>query len=421
MPTSKSAAAAARVAGVAQDDEGRLVVTWTDGAENRYHPCWLRDNCCCERCMSSSGQKHDRTVLPGSHALDIISCEVTRDGKSLNVLWRDHRGSHVTYDAAWLRRFAYSDGAVETEQENRSAMLWLGDRPDTPSTALPEVEFEDVMSSDAGVWDWVSKLEKHGFCMVRNTPTEEDTVKKVANKVGECSHSIYGETFHVKAVPKPINIAYSDKALEPHMDLAYYESPPGVQFLHCLLFDEGVKGGDSTLIDAHAVAEEFKIRHPDHFEILRTIPATFQKDHVDREFPVRMFYQRPHIHTNYLGQVTACYWAPPFEGPLRVQEQFVEPYYRAYNAFRTLLMSKEMWEKYGNLFRLRPGDLITFNNRRMLHGRNAFTSEDGARHLQGCYLDVDTFLNKFRVMSTYMSDDIDILGSDGRFGTTSHR
>ncbi|GBG29905.1 Trimethyllysine dioxygenase, partial [Hondaea fermentalgiana] len=412
-------AAPAAVASVEAGEDG-LHVRFADGAEHRFDACWLRDNCKCERCMSQSGQKHDRTILPGSRALDMLNCEVLDDGETVTIAWRDHHGEEVEYEASWLRRFAYSHGAIEDEQASRAASFYHAERTSS-KTFLPEVNFADVMASDAGVWDWVSRLEKDGFCMIRETPVEEGTVKKVANLVGSCSHAIYGETFDVKATPKPINIAYSDKALEPHMDLAYYESPPGVQFLHCLRFDEGVKGGDSTLIDAHAVAEEFKLRHPEHFHILSTVPATFQKDHVDREFPVRMFYQRPHIHTNYLGEVTACFWAPPFEGPLRVREDFVEPYYRAYHAFRTLLMSKEMWDKYGFLFRLRPGDLITFNNRRMLHGRNAFTSETGARHLQGCYLDADTFLNKFRVMSTTMSQDVDILGCDERFGTSSHR
>lgn len=40
----------------------------------------------------------------------------------------------------------------------------------------------------------------------------------------------------------PINIAYSNMALELHQDLPYYESPPGVQLLHCLKFSPSVTG-----------------------------------------------------------------------------------------------------------------------------------------------------------------------------------
>jgi gamma-butyrobetaine dioxygenase len=42
------------------------------------------------------------------------------------------------------------------------------------------------------------------------------------------------QTFEVRSVPNPINVAYSTIHLDFHMDLVYYESPPGIQFLHCM-------------------------------------------------------------------------------------------------------------------------------------------------------------------------------------------
>ena len=40
--------------------------------------------------------------------------------------------------------------------------------------------------------------------------------------------------FDVVSDPKPINVAYSNVKLGFHMDLIYYESAPGLQFLHAL-------------------------------------------------------------------------------------------------------------------------------------------------------------------------------------------
>ena len=59
----------------------------------------------------------------------------------------------------------------------------------------------------------------------------------------------------VQSEPNPINIAYSNVGLDPHVDLAYLESPPGLQFLHCLQFDDDVVGGLSTLVDVFEAAE----------------------------------------------------------------------------------------------------------------------------------------------------------------------
>jgi gamma-butyrobetaine dioxygenase len=42
-------------------------------------------------------------------------------------------------------------------------------------------------------------------------------------------------------VPDPINVAYSTLGLVMHQDLVYYESPPGLQLLHCMRFDDEIK------------------------------------------------------------------------------------------------------------------------------------------------------------------------------------
>jgi alpha-ketoglutarate-dependent taurine dioxygenase len=53
---------------------------------------------------------------------------------------------------------------------------------------------------------------------------------------------IAGTIFDVVSTDNPINIAYSNIALDLHQDLPYYESPPGVQLLHCLKFSPAVTG-----------------------------------------------------------------------------------------------------------------------------------------------------------------------------------
>ncbi len=79
------------------------------------------------------------------------------------------------------------------------------------------------------------------------------------------------------------------------MDLMYYESPPGLQFLHCLQFDSIIQGGESIFLDSFEAAENFRSEYPSMFETLTRIPATFQKLHFNRSRPVCMIYQRPHI------------------------------------------------------------------------------------------------------------------------------
>ena len=50
--------------------------------------------------------------------------------------------------------------------------------------------------------------------------------------------------------------------------------------------------------------------------------------------------------------------------------------------------------------RLEVGDMIVFNNRRMLHGRAAFAggAADGARHMRGGYVNIDEFANTYNLL-----------------------
>lgn len=57
----------------------------------------------------------------------------------------------------------------------------------------------------------------------------------------------------------------------------------------------------------------------------------------------------------------------------------------AYSALGALIDAPEKTLK----FRLEPGEVMMFHNRRLLHGRTAFDASSGARKLHGCYLDMD--------------------------------
>lgn len=49
--------------------------------------------------------------------------------------------------------------------------------------------------------------------------------------------------------------------------LTTHNQPHGAQFVHCLEFDSGVKGGATNVLDAFAAAEHFRDNFPDHFEV----------------------------------------------------------------------------------------------------------------------------------------------------------
>jgi hypothetical protein len=62
--------------------------------------------------------------------------------------------------------------------------------------------------------------------------------------------------------------------------------------------------------------------------------------------------------------------------------------------------------------RLVEGEMLVFNNRTMLHGREAFSLPGGGhkRWLRGCYVNIDDFANKYNLLRRRHTD----LKGDGR-------
>lgn len=98
----------------------------------------------------------------------------------------------------------------------------------------------------------------------------------------------------------------------------------------------------------------------------------------------RLSAQRPLIDVDPLGRIREIRFNNRSMRPLAGTPAHLEAFYRAYRAFHRRLTRPEAMVT----FTLAPGDCVIFDNTRLLHARTAFAST-GARHLQGCYADID--------------------------------
>ena len=227
----------------------------------------------------------------------------------------------------------------------------------------------------------------------------ENPVAKVAMALtsgGRLSHgALYGDVFHVREGERgAFNVAYTSDGLRMHQDLAYYESPPGLQLLHCVENGSGVLGGESILIDGMAAAHRFRELRPVSFETLAQCSATFVK----QRDGACMTYRRPHIvladendhesgKYNIDRQIVAVHWSPPFEGPVFLPQRHVDRYHKAHAEFDRMVNGENEEDRtieddlsqYAREYtwkrKLRPGEI---------HNR---------RHLVGCYTNIDDTLN----------------------------
>mmetsp|Transcript_7630 Transcript_7630/g.15309 ORF Transcript_7630/g.15309 Transcript_7630/m.15309 type:complete len:477 (+) Transcript_7630:85-1515(+) len=367
-------------------------VLWDNDERSLFHYEWLYRNR--PDVFFTCGQNMQQPTDRLKSELHEINVSLGSDGETLRMKWNETSPESL-FKLVWLRQCAYSDswkGKLETAR--KPVPLRTREKQD-----IAIVQYENVINSDEGVKEWLEHVNRDGLCLMNGVPLVSGTVSKVAERIGSVMRTIYGTEFDVQAVKDPINVAYSNEGLDLHQDLAYYESPPALQHLHCLRFDEGIVGGESTFADAFHCAELLREQDPQAFKTLCRVPATFQKIHYDRPDPVHLQHRRPHICVNDQGAVTSVFWAPPFEGPLQVPECDVEEYFRAYHAFAMLIEAREHQETTRIQTRLQPGTLVTFNNRRMVHGRSRFHEQSaGGRHLQGCYTSMEVYVNRLRVL-----------------------
>ena len=172
-----------------------------------------------------------------------------------------------------------------------------------------------------------------------------------------------------------------------HTDNPYRDPVPGLQLLHCLVNESD--GGDNQLVDGFAVAEKIRQKNPKAFSLLATQPVQFRyldKDSADLEAT------SPLIETNSYGEVTALRYNSRSAQTFTFSHEIMADYYDAYRLLGELLHEPEAHIE----FRLTPGQLMIFDNQRVLHGRSSY--EEGTRHLQGCYADKDSLHSLIRVL-----------------------
>ncbi|CAF0998027.1 unnamed protein product [Didymodactylos carnosus] len=242
----------------------------------------------------------------------------------------------------------------------------------------------------------LDSLFEQGIVIIKNVPCKPYYVKTIAELISFVQQTIYGDIFVVKTTNDPINIAYSNEKLYLHQDLCYYESPPGLQLLHCLRNDPSIMGGEQIYLDVMLACEDFRTYYPVDFQLLCDIPITFQKVHYKRERPVHLHYSRPIIKINLQEKIVAVYWSPMFEAPIQGINDVnqLRRFYQAYVRLSRFLETHPSRYKHT----LESGDCIIFNNRRMVHGREKFqlkrNENVGERYLEGCYVNIDEFKNE---------------------------
>ncbi|MEM7287295.1 MAG: TauD/TfdA family dioxygenase [Actinomycetota bacterium] len=323
---------------------------------------WYRDACRCAECRDAGNDQH---------LLDVTDLH----GWRLEAAWR--RGDELVADVVHDRHGAHR--CVVPPPPPELDLRWWG----------VEMGERLVASAADHRGDWAAPtaeaVVRDGIALIRNVPTEPEAVLDVARRLGFVRETNYGELFDVIARPDPANLADTAVGLPLHTDNPYRDPCPTVQLLHCL--ETAGSGGASRFSDGIHGAERLRRVRPDLFDRLASTVVRFRYHGDGGDLRA----SRPLIDVSSDGTIRGvAVNHRSMEAP-DLDAQAADDFYDAYRALVHLLSAADAVAE----LTLGPGDLVVFDNRRVLHGRTAF-EVTGRRHLQGCYIDVDALQSQVR-------------------------
>ncbi|TCJ25927.1 DUF971 domain-containing protein [Halomonas sp. GDM18] len=365
-----------------------LSVTWSDGRVSRFHSVWLRENAADDTTVNPATRERilDLSQIPAWP--EITEASIDEDG-ALSVLFapEDRR---LRFHPGFLRANDY-DNQDALPPELPPLTLWNGEQLDQPPTIdaarLAEADHGSAQEAEI-LYPTLHELLGKGLVRLRNLPTEEGAIEKVAERIGSIRTTNFGHLFNVRAIQNPDSNAYTSIALPPHVDLPTREYQPGLQCLYCL--ENTVEGGMAVMMDGFAIAAALKEEHPEAYETLTTVHWRYANtsrntDHV---------WYSPMIVLGQAGELLEVRIADFLRGPMMAPFEQTETAYEALMTLQRMLREP----RFAMRFTYAPGDMVIFDNRRLLHARDAFEGDSGSRWLQGCYLERDEVRSRYRML-----------------------
>jgi len=362
---------------------GELEIYWEDASHSRLQAIWLRDHC--QMPSSRDPQNGQRllniTDIPANTGIRHVSLD---DGRLTIEFSPD--GHRSEFDLDWLYRNCY---CLNTQYDDRSEahkILWQGK---SFSKTLPRQLYADFCGKRRNKLAALQAVRDYGFVLLEAVPCEPGQVLEVIREFGFPRETNYGTLFEVRARVDASNLAFTNLGLGCHLDNPYRDPVPGLQLLHCL--ESSAEGGETVLQDGFMAARILREESPQDFATLSRTWINFRFRDGSADLRSRV----PMIEVNDLGEVVKLRYNNRSIDTLILPPERLEQFYPAYRHLAEILERPDLQLQ----FKLQPGELLLFDNTRVLHARRAYSAA-GRRHLQGAYSDLDGLYSCLNLLET---------------------
>lgn len=366
----------------------------TDGLKRTSLPnIWLRDNCRCQSCVNQDTMQRGFNTFDIPKDVHALSVESKEGG--VKVRWSDNAHESF-YPWDFIDYYLQEDKPTLeevtintfTNKGNALADKW------PPSVSSKDIEQDETKA----IGRLTNYIRKFGFGFITDVPYDTaEPSEKLLEKIAFIRQTHYGGFYDFVPDLALADTAYTNIALAAHTDNAYFSDPAGLQAFHLLSHvDKAAEngkeslGGQSLLVDGFWAAALLKDEDPKAWNVLSRVRLPWHASGnegitiaPDKLYPVLEVDE-------ITGELQRVRWNNDDRGVVPFHNEYSpEEWYDAARKWEAILKreSVEYW------FQLKPGNLLVFDNWRVLHGRSAFT---GIRRICGAYINRDDFISRWR-------------------------
>lgn len=346
---------------ISSHDDFLRFVFEVDGQENTfdYHYLWLRHQCPC--CVHPT--THERIICPSTLPFEIKPYAYDFSGNQVKIVWNDDARHCSVFTVDFLFANAYA----------KNQALYS---PKISPIETVTFDMNHNVSRDNLFKKAILCLKSNGYAILKNYGTHTECLIEDMSEQGlSLMPSHFGRYEDLKqnntTNKNTDQLGYTNAGVDLHTDLPFIDHPPRYQALQCLEIADS--GGENYIADGIKAARYLKRIDPQSFNILATTPIRF--DRKQKEYSSQVEFPIINCKSNDIIQIRYSYFTM---APLSLPFSETLSWYRAYKKFASIVHHSNNHA----FFLLNPGDVVVYDNYRMLHAREGF---QGKRWMRGIF------------------------------------